>query len=169
MPVARPNFSQILPRHAVQTVKTVAVIASGQQKFVERGPIVSPIEIEAHALPKLRFLDFPPPPFVNNVLIAGKNGLEPENHWPIFVESSPLDERCGKALGCRQTVIIADQNNIRRTDCGLDLLAIEHGFVSFESLVEFAEIFAAIVRILRPDFPLHTLERLQLRRNATGS
>src|ERR1700688_3151171 len=77
------NFSQILPRHAIQPINGLAVIARRYQQFVERTPVITPVDVEADALPQFALVNFSPPPFVENALVAGKNGLHSQHHWPI--------------------------------------------------------------------------------------
>src|ERR1700722_1012647 len=70
MAVAGPNLAQIFTRHAVEAVKRFGMVAGRDQQFVERVPVVSPVEVEADALAKFLLVDFAPPPNVENVLIA---------------------------------------------------------------------------------------------------
>ena len=95
MAIAGADLAQILARHAIQPVERFAVIPRSDEQFVERRPIVSPIEIEADALPQFGFINFAPPPFVENVLIAGKDGLDSEDNWPIASQRALLDQRGG--------------------------------------------------------------------------
>ena len=48
--IARPDLAQIFPRHAVQAVDCVGVLTRSHQQFVERRPVIAPVEIEANAL-----------------------------------------------------------------------------------------------------------------------
>jgi phage tail protein X len=144
------------------------VIARGDQQLVKRRPVISPIEIEADALAKLGFFNVAAPPLVENVLVAGKNRFNPEDHWAISGQRTLLDQRCGMPLCCRKRMIIADQHDIRGMQRAAQLLGIEHAVITAKTLVEFAKIFPAAVRILQPDLALHSRQRLQLRRGATG-
>ena len=51
----------------------------------------------------------------------------------------------------------------------VQLSGIENGFVAAKSLVEFAKIFAAVMRILRADFALDSRQRVKLRGAAARS
>ena len=64
MAVAGGDLPQIFARHAVQSVNRGLPVACGGEKFVEGGPIVSPIGIEANALAKFAFINFAALPFV---------------------------------------------------------------------------------------------------------
>src|SRR5579871_3535196 len=70
MPVARADLAQIFPRHAIQAIDALAVLARGYQQFIKRRPIVSPVSIKADALAKFIFIDFAPPPLVEHMLMA---------------------------------------------------------------------------------------------------
>src|SRR2546423_284574 len=52
MAVASADPAQILARHAVETIESFAMISRGHQQFVKRGPVVSPVKVEADALAK---------------------------------------------------------------------------------------------------------------------
>lgn len=66
-------------------------------------------------------------------------------------------------------MIVADQDDIRRADRRLSFLSRQHRLVGAKCLIEFAEIFAPAMRILRADFPLYFRERMQLRRAPSRS
>ena len=72
MAIPRPDLAQIFPRHAVQSIDRLGVLARGHQQFVERRPVIAPVEVEANALPQLFRINLAPPPFVEDVLVAGK-------------------------------------------------------------------------------------------------
>ena len=72
-------------------------------------------------------------------------------------------------LGRRQSVVIADQNNIGRAERALNLLTIQNRVVAAERFIELAKIFPPAVRILRANFTLHSCQRVQLRGAASGS
>ena len=48
--VAFPNLPQILARHTIQPINAFAMVPRGNQQFVKRSPIVSPIQVETDAL-----------------------------------------------------------------------------------------------------------------------
>src|SRR5438270_9555268 len=74
--IACSNFPQILARHAIEAVESFGVIARAQQEFIERSPVVAPIEVETNALPEFRLFNVTTPPLIHNVLVAGKDGFQ---------------------------------------------------------------------------------------------
>ena len=68
-----------------------------------------------------------------------------------------------------QRVIVADQHHVGRRQRTLNLRRIEQRIVTAERLAKLAQILAPVVRILRPDFPLHSRQRVQLHRAAPRS
>src|SRR5208283_80786 len=104
-----------------------------------------------------------------NVLIAGKDGLDSEHDPAVASQSALLNQRCGVALGRRQCVIVADENNVSGLQGVLNLLGIEKTIVAAEGFGELAKIFAVAVRILGADFALHPCQRVELCRAAAGS
>ena len=81
--IACSNFPQILARHAIEAVESFGVIARAQQEFIERRPVIAPIQVEADALPKFRLFNLTTPPFVHNVLVAGKDSFQSQDHRTI--------------------------------------------------------------------------------------
>ena len=63
-------------------------------------------------------------------------------------------------------MIIADENDVGGIQGAAQMLTAEYGFVAAECLVELAEIFAAVVRILHADFAFDSCQRVKLRRAA---
>jgi hypothetical protein len=145
------------------------VIASGDEQFVERSPVVSPVEIKADALAQFDFINLAAPPFVENVLIAGKNGFDAENHGPAAGQRALLEQRRGMALGRGQSMVVADEDDIGAAQSALDLFGVEQGIVVAKRLVELAQIFAAAVRVESVDFAFHFGQRAQLRGAAAGA
>jgi hypothetical protein len=132
MTIARADLAQILAGHAIQAVQAFGMITRGHQQFVEGIPVVSPIEVETDALAKFVFIDFTTPPFVKNMLVANEDSLHSEHHGPVSSQSPLFDQRCGVTLGGGKSVIIADQDNIRRPHRILNLLAVEKRIVAAE-------------------------------------
>ena len=110
--VARADFAQVFARHAIQPIDRFGVIARGGQQFVKRRPVVSPVEVEADALAQFALVNFAPPPFVEDVLVAGENGFDSEHDGPVAGQRALLDQRRGIALGRGQSVVIADQDDV---------------------------------------------------------
>ncbi len=128
--VAGADLAQIFARHAVETIDGFRVIARGDQQFVKWGPVVSPVEVEADALAEFALVDFAAPPFVENVLVAGEDGFDPEHHWTVPGQRALLDQRCGIALRSWQRVVVADQDDVGGMQSGLNLLRIENRIVA---------------------------------------
>ena len=145
------------------------MIARGDEQFVKRSPVVSPVEIEADALPKFGFVNFAAPPFVEDVLIAREDGFDPKNDGTIASRARCSSQRGGIALSGGQGVIVTDQDHVGGVQRVLNLAGVEQEFVAAICLIEFAKIFAAAVRILSTDFTLHSRQRVQLGSAAAGS
>ena len=114
--IARADLAQIFPRHAVQTVDGVGVLARGHQQFVERRPVVAPVEIEANALLQFFGVNLAPPPFIEDVLVAGEDGFESQHHGTVSGLGALFEQSRGKALRGRQRVIVADENDVGAAD-----------------------------------------------------
>src|SRR5580693_1735950 len=95
MTVAGADLAQVFARHAIEAVNGIAVVAGRDQQFVERRPIVAPVKVEANALPQFAFVNFAAPPFLEDVLVAGKDCFRSEHDWAISSKSALLEERCG--------------------------------------------------------------------------
>src|ERR1700733_8706596 len=110
--IAGTNPAQILARHAVEAVDCLGVIARGYEQFVKRAPVISPVEGEADALPKLLLVNFSPPPFVEDVLIAGEDGLHSENYGTVADHRALLQQRRSMALCGRQGMVVTHEHHI---------------------------------------------------------
>src|SRR5713226_5589968 len=77
--VARSNFAQIFARHAIEPVDGGAVVAGGGEQLVKRSPFVAPVEVEPDALAQLVFVNLAATPFVEDVLVARKNGFDSQH------------------------------------------------------------------------------------------
>src|ERR1700687_110224 len=80
VPGTSSAFAQILASHAMEPVDGGAVVARGGEQFVKWSPFVSPVEFETDALAQFVFINFAADPFVENVLVAGENGFDPEHN-----------------------------------------------------------------------------------------
>src|SRR2546423_15659019 len=80
VPVPGSDLAKILAWHAVEAVETNRVLAGGGEQLVKWRPIVSPIKIEADALSQFRLVNFAAPPFIDNVLIAGKESFNGQHY-----------------------------------------------------------------------------------------
>ena len=83
MAIARPDLAQIFARHAVQPIDRVGVLARRHQQFVERRPVIAPVEVEANPLLQFFRVNFAPPPFIEDVLVAGENCFETQHHGAV--------------------------------------------------------------------------------------
>ena len=114
MAIAGADLAQVFARHAIQTVDGFGVIAGRRQQFVERRPVVSPVEIEADALAQFALVNLAPPPFFENVLVAGEDGFHAQHDRPVAGQRALLDQRRGVTLGRGQGMVVADQEPCRR-------------------------------------------------------
>src|ERR1043166_5043526 len=87
--VTRANLPQVFTRHTIQSVNTLGMIACSHQQFIEGLPIISPVKIETNAFTQLVLINLAPPPFIQNVLIAGKNCFDAQ-HYRTPTIQSPL-------------------------------------------------------------------------------
>jgi len=85
-------LSQIFAGHAIEPVDGCAAVAGGGQQFEECRPVVSPVEIETNALTQFVLLNLAAEPFVENVLVAGKNGFDSQ-HYGALVKFRITEER----------------------------------------------------------------------------
>src|SRR5437660_109001 len=109
--VARPNLAQVLTRHAVESVESDRVVAGRGEQFVERSPVVSPIEVKADALAKFPFFNFSASPFIQNVLVTGENRLNAQHHrTPVHLRIT--NQRRQISLRTWQRVVIGDEHNV---------------------------------------------------------
>src|SRR4029077_9808975 len=123
MAVAGSDLAQVFARHAIKPVDGGAVVAGGGEQFVKWSPFVSPVEFETDALAQLAFVDFAPEPFVENMLVAGKNSFDSQ-HYGAPVEFEIAQERSQIALRIGQGVIVADQNDSRFRDFAPDTIGV---------------------------------------------
>ena len=105
-------------------------------RFVERRPVVAPVEVEADALLQFFGVNLAPPPFVENVLITGKNCFETEDYGAVSGLGTFFQKSRGKTLGRRQSVIVADENQVGAAHAGAKFLPVDDGFVRPEGLAE---------------------------------
>src|SRR5437867_1894260 len=145
------------------------MLARSQQQFVEGLPVIAPIQIKTNALTQFCFIDFPPPPFIENVLIARKNRFHSQDHGTVAGLRAFLQQGCSKTLRSRQRMIIANQQNISVADQSVELWPVKDRLIGAISLGEVPKIFAAAVMILGSDLTFDACQRMQLRRTAPGS
>src|SRR5258708_38925883 len=122
---------------------------------MKRRPIVAPIQIEADALTQFALINLASPPFLENVLVAGKNSFNSKHDRTIPRHRTLFQELSGISLRRRQGMIGADKDDVRSLQCILNLLRIEHRIVVAEGLIELAKSFAAATRILDADLTPH--------------
>src|SRR5690349_8736845 len=91
--VAGSDLAQVFARHAIESVKRFGMVASRDQQFVERHPVVAPFDVEADALSQFGLVDLATPPFVENVLVTGEDGLNPEHDRTVARQCALLDQR----------------------------------------------------------------------------
>ena len=136
MTIARSDLAQIFSRHAVETIDGLGVLARRDQQIVERRPVVAPVEVEADALLQFFGVNLAPPPFVENVLITRKNCFKTEDYGAVSGLGTLLEKSRGKTLRRRQSVIVADENQVGAAHAGSKFLPVDDGFVRAEGLAE---------------------------------
>ena len=112
MAIACPDLAQIFARRAVQPIDRVGVLARGYQQFVERCPVVAPVEVEANALPQFFRVNLAPPPFVEDVLVAGENRFQPQHYGAVSRLGSFLQQRSGRTLRSGKRMVVTDENDV---------------------------------------------------------
>src|SRR2546430_13210761 len=127
------------------------MLARSEQQFVEGLPVIAPIQIKTNALTQFCFIDFPPPPFIENVLIARKNRFYSQDHGSVAGLRAFLQQGCSKPLRSRQRMIIANQQNIGVAHWSVKLLSVEDGLIRAVSLGEVPKVFASPVMIVGSD------------------
>src|ERR1700675_609322 len=113
--VAGSDLAQVFARHAIKPVDGGVAIAGGGEQFVKWSPFVSPVEFETNALAQFGFVNFAAEPFVENVLVTGKNSFDSQ-HDGAPAEFEIAEERSQIALRVGQGVIVANQNDSRFGD-----------------------------------------------------
>src|SRR5579863_2140750 len=167
--VASPDLAQVLSRHAIEAIDRLTMFASCHQQFIERCPGVTPVQIKTNALPELRFVNFTPPPFFDNVLVAGEDRFQAQHDGTVSRLCPQFERRCRKALRSRKRMIITDQNGVRSAHLGFQLRCGKYSFVCPKGLAELAQIFSAITGIFGTNIALHADQRMQLRRASPRS
>src|SRR5260370_22028649 len=162
--IAQSNSSQVVPRHAIETVECLGVVPGARQDFTEGSPIIPPVDVEANPLAQFVLVNLAPPPLVQNVLVAREDGLDPKYDGPVARERTLLYGSGGVALCRRKSVIVADENDVGFLYRLIQALWIENAIVLTKGLVEFPKIFASVMRVLRANLPLHLRQSMQLRR-----
>src|SRR5271154_4545466 len=84
VPVAGANFAQIFARHAIQSKDGSAAVAGGAKQFVKWRPVISPVEIETDTLAQFAFVNLLKRPFVEDVLVACKNGFNAQHNRALI-------------------------------------------------------------------------------------
>src|SRR5208337_1883925 len=142
MAVAGPDLAQIFAGNAIEPVDGCALVAGGGEQFVKCQPVVSPVKIEANALAQFMFINLASEPFVENVLIAGKNCFQSQ-HYRALVEFGVAKERGQIALRVGQGVVVADQNGSGLGNFVADVAGSENVLVGAISFVKIAQILAS--------------------------
>src|SRR5258708_25255711 len=123
VPVTSSDFAQIFARHAIEPVDGGAVVAGSGEQFVKWSPFVSPVEFETDALAQFGFVNFAALPFVENMLVAGKNRFHSQ-YYRSPVEFEIAEERSQITLRVGQSMIVADQNDSSLGDFAPDTIGV---------------------------------------------
>jgi hypothetical protein len=67
------------------------------------------------------FSNLPPPPFLQNVLVARKNRLHAQNYRPVSKQGTLLEKPAGESLASRQGMVVADQDQVGDANLLMDL------------------------------------------------
>src|SRR5689334_13995073 len=127
------------------------MLAGSGQQFKNRSPVISPLRIKTDAPAQGGGIDFAAPPLVKDVLIAGEDGFQPEDYGAVSGLGSGFQKFAGEVLRVRQSVIVAQQNNIRGLDTCIEFRGVENPFVRPKGLVVLAQIFPAVAVIVELD------------------
>jgi len=119
MAIPRSDLAQILSRHAIQAIDRLAVLARSYQQFVERRPVIAPVEIEANSLPEFFLVNLPPPPLIKNMLVARKDGLHAQHQGAISGLRTLFEQDGRTTLRRRQRVIVTDKDTVCAGNRGL--------------------------------------------------
>src|SRR5258708_2018032 len=103
--VARPGLAQVFAGPATQPVAGCPLVAGGGKQLVKWSPIVAPVEVEPDALAQLVFVNLAASPFVENVLVARKNGFDSQ-HYMALAEFGIAEERGQIALRVGQGMVV---------------------------------------------------------------
>src|SRR5208282_1529161 len=131
-------------------------------------PVVSPVQFETDALAQLVFVNFAAEPFVENMLIAGKNSFQPQHHVAL-VEIVVAQQRRQVALRVRQRVVIAYQNRSGFGNLLTDVGRGNHSLVRKVGLAKIAKILASGSGIDRSNLTLDAGKGVPLSRTAPRS
>src|SRR6202171_1527104 len=161
MAIAGSDLAQVFARHAIKAVDGGAAVAGGGEQFVKWSPVVSPVEFEPDALAKLAFVNFAAEPFVENMLVAGKNSFHSQ-HYRAPVEFEIAEERSQIALRIGQGMIVADQDDSRFGDFLADIIGVQNFLIGAIGVAKVAEIFAPAGRINGADLTLDARDGVEL-------
>src|ERR1035441_5275448 len=142
VPVARPDFTHIFARHAIEPVDRGAVVPGSRKQFVKWSPLVSPVEFKAYALAQLVLVNFAAQPFFENVLIAGENSFHSQ-HDGALVQFGFTEQRRQVALRVGQGVVVADQNDSSFGDFVAHIARGQNSLVGAVGLAKVAKILAS--------------------------
>src|SRR5690349_3250986 len=98
MTIARANLPEILARHTVQAINRLAVLAGTFQEREERLPVVTPIGVVANAVAQFGFLDLTAHPFIQDVLVAGKDRFHADHDRTAASLRQLFDQRRRESL-----------------------------------------------------------------------
>src|SRR5260370_31508619 len=144
--VAGSDLAQIFAGHAIEPVDGGAVVAGGGKQLVKWSPIVAPVEVEPDALAQLVFVNLAASPFVENVLVARKNGFDSQ-HYMALAEFGIAEERGQIALRVGQGMVVADQNDSGFRGFATHIARGQNFLVGAVRLAELAKIIARCGRV----------------------
>ena len=114
-------------------------------------------------------VDFPSPPFVQDVLIAREDRFHSQNQRTISSDRLLLQKRTRETLAGGQRMVIADQHQISPTDRLMHAGNIHHRLVGPVGGAKVFQILSPAIVIIGADFTLDSFESMQLRCGASRS
>src|SRR5271163_269301 len=137
------------------------MVAGGREQLEKRRPVVSPVEFETDALTQFVFVNFVAEPFVEDVLVAGENSFDSEDHGALL-QFGMAEERRQIALRVGQRVVVANQNDSGAGDFVADIAWGENLLVGAISIAKIAKILAPESRIDGANFTLNAGDSVKL-------
>jgi hypothetical protein len=161
VPIASADLTEIFARHAIEPVNESVTVAGGREQFVKWSPVISPIEFETNALPQFGFVNLAARPFVQDVLVAGKNRFHAEHDWPLS-KFRAAEQRGYGALRVGQGMIVTDQNDSSGGNGSVNIAWRKYFFVGAVRLAKIAQVFASAGGIRGANFAFDAGDSVEL-------
>jgi hypothetical protein len=165
MLITRPDAPHILPRRAVEPEDRRTDSTGRFQQLTKRLPVIAPIGLKPNSTAQLVGIDFPPLPFVNDVLVTGNDRLNTQDNGSATPGHS-VNELGRKSLRSGQGVVISNQNDIALRNASFKFGKRQYTPVCAECFTEFSQVLATRFCIRGTDGSRDFRERMQLRRTS---